>query len=178
MHAVIFSQSLFLFLEWYILFHVCSLFQCFSFLSFSALPDRRRQGQYWHREANECKMCAQVDLNPRGLACDKEGVLLETLPISAGYWRAMDTSTVNIAHVELARKSLFYSSFLFFSADVSLFCFVSFCFAFSFCKKECKRHAMPFNLCDERKFFQSAKRRTKALSKISSKMKTSWVDGR
>lgn len=68
---------------------------CFFFFSCAALPDGRRQGQYWHREANECKMCAQVDLNPKGLDCDMEGILLETLPISAGYWRAIDTSTVN-----------------------------------------------------------------------------------
>ena len=49
-------------------------------------------------------MCAQVDLNPGGLECNEEGVLLETLPISPGFWRAIDTSTVRTTRVVLARK--------------------------------------------------------------------------
>eukprot|EP00903_Cladosiphon_okamuranus_P009051 g8653.t1 len=49
------------------------------------------QGQYW--DGTECQSCGDVGLNPQGLSCDREGTLLETLPLQAGFWRSALTST-------------------------------------------------------------------------------------
>ncbi|CAM9092872.1 unnamed protein product [Scytosiphon promiscuus] len=52
------------------------------------------QGEYWRSIEVVCELCADLDLNPQGVECDSEGILLETLPLATGYWRSSHTSTV------------------------------------------------------------------------------------
>lgn len=40
-----------------------------------------------------CLRCADLDLGDEGLECDTPGVLLTTLPLASGYWRASNETT-------------------------------------------------------------------------------------
>ena len=40
-----------------------------------------------------CLRCSDLDLGEEGLECDTPGVLLTTLPLASGYWRASNEST-------------------------------------------------------------------------------------
>lgn len=56
--------------------------------------DTLAQGEYWDDHEDECQLCSSAELHPEGLECDEQGTLLETLPLSPGYWRATPSTTV------------------------------------------------------------------------------------
>lgn len=52
-----------------------------------------RKGKYYDGKQSTCIECDELDLS-EGVECTEKGVLLTTLPLLEGYWRANNASTI------------------------------------------------------------------------------------